>query len=57
MHAVKSVTFNDGKEKCFALVAKENADGTLNLVYFPTTSAVEHANNIPEGDGGRTWSK
>ena len=55
MKAVHSVTFDDGKEKCLALVAKTNDDGTLNLIYFPTSSPVEHANNIPEGEGGRTY--
>jgi hypothetical protein len=55
MTAVKSVWFNTGDEDAFALVVGENDDGTLNLVYFPTTSPVEHADNIPEGEGGRTW--
>lgn len=54
-HPVTSVTFDDGKEKCFALVVSKNDDGTLNLIYFPSSSPVEHANNIPEGEGGRTY--
>ena len=52
---VDSVIFDTGTEEAFALVKSKNDDGTLNLVYFPTGSPVEHANNIPEGEGGRTW--
>ena len=57
MAAAKHVWFDDGTEKkAYALVVSENDDGTLNLIYFPNSSAVEHANNIPQGEGGRTWS-
>ena len=55
MTAAKSVWFDTGDEDAFALVVSENDDGTLNLLYFPSDSPVEHADNIPEGEGGRTW--
>ena len=56
MHDVKSVKFNDGTNpNVFALVVSTNEGGTLNLITFPTSSPVEHENDIPEGTGGRTW--
>ena len=53
---VKSVFFNDGKDAdVFAVVVGKNPNGNLNLITFPTDSAVEHENDIPQGEGGRTW--
>ena len=52
------VVYNDGTDPdVYAEATKVNADDTLNLVTFPTTSPVEHVQNVPEGTGGRTWRK
>lgn len=53
---VRAVLYNDGVDDAvYALVRSTNKDGTLNLITFPTSSSVEHVNNVPEGTGGVTW--
>lgn len=54
---VKSVTFNDGEHKCFAIVLKHLENGNLNVTYQdPATGAWQIATDVPEGEGGRTYS-
>lgn len=50
------VFFNDGTDsKIPALVFEKNADDSLNLVTFPTSSPVERRHSVAEGTGGGTW--
>lgn len=54
---VRSVIFDDGSHKCFALVTKVLENGNLNLAYLvPDTAAWQIATDIPQGEGGRTWN-
>jgi len=55
-HEAKYVWFNDGNsEWCYALVVLTHSDGKLNLLYKSPVAGWESADNIPQGEGGRTW--
>ena len=51
-----AVHYNDGNETALALVTNDHGGNVIDLIYFPTTSPVEHATSVPEGEGGVTWS-
>lgn len=62
--AVTHVFYNDGSDPdVYAIVKKENADGTLNLFIIPDSGNTDIVNGVPqrekadydEAGGGRTW--